>query len=515
MPITSASWDMVDMPMCMKHTRIALLSDIWSWVESPSDPVVYWLNGLAGTGKSTVARTLCRRLADNGLLGASFFINRQRAERRDASNIVRSIAYQLTRTDASVAELMCMSLRDCPELPTGRPIHQQVSDLIFTPAQGLPVNTGLVIVIDALDECFTDARGHYGGEMLPLLVRALLGSSRRLKLFITSRVENTIQLTFDELSSSARHIVTKLHDLDRDMVERDIRTYLTGSFSAIAVARRNFDLSNWPSEDDIHDLVQRSQVLFVYASTVVRFVGNHQYDPRSRLDILLARRGAEGTSPYRLLDQLYTQVLVDTVATQEEDEDVLCHRLRKIIGAIVFAQYPLRIDSLGALLEMDISEVRLVVEQLSAFLLFGPDEPVRIFHPSFPDFITDPRRCKDARFLLSSPIYHGDLAYVCLVFMNRELRYDICGLHDPSIANADVPDLESRCQQRISEQLQYASRSWFVHAAASTPNAILLRELNEFCRKHLLHWIEILSLIGCLSSATDGLPRAIAWYKVR
>jgi hypothetical protein len=218
MPVTSAPWDMVDLPMCMANTRAELLSDIWCWVESHSDPVVFWLNGLAGTGKSTVARTLCQRLADAGLLGASFFITRQRAERRDPSSILRSVAYQLARQDSGVANSVCSAIRDYPDLASARPLHEQVSGLLVTPAQSLRQDGCLVLVIDALDECALDARGRHGGDLLPLLVRAILQLSGRVRLLITSRLESSIRAAFVDLTAQAQHKVVQLHDLDRSMV---------------------------------------------------------------------------------------------------------------------------------------------------------------------------------------------------------------------------------------------------------------------------------------------------------
>jgi hypothetical protein len=158
---------MVDVDPCMEDTRTQLLADIEPWAESRNQPVVFWLSGLAGTGKSTVARTVCERLSAKGLLGASFFVSKQVTERREVARIVRTLSYQLARRDKAVAAAMCATLRDCPDLATSKPLHQHISDLLVTSARVLPSGSRLVIVIDALDECTVDTHGREGGNLLP------------------------------------------------------------------------------------------------------------------------------------------------------------------------------------------------------------------------------------------------------------------------------------------------------------------------------------------------------------
>ena len=53
------------------HER--LLDKIGSWAEDFKRSPVFWLNGLAGTGKSTIAQTVSERVSADGRLAASFF----------------------------------------------------------------------------------------------------------------------------------------------------------------------------------------------------------------------------------------------------------------------------------------------------------------------------------------------------------------------------------------------------------------------------------------------------------
>jgi chloramphenicol 3-O-phosphotransferase len=166
----------------MESTREQLLRDIMAWAEAPAAPVVFWLNGLAGTGKSTIARTICEHFAKTGLLGASFFLSRQVAERRHAPNVVRTIAYQLARKQAVFADALSATLQDAPDLASAEGLQRLTTELMFNPAGVTAADTRLLLVIDALDECNEDSSGRPGAELLPLLLRGLLQLPGRIKL---------------------------------------------------------------------------------------------------------------------------------------------------------------------------------------------------------------------------------------------------------------------------------------------------------------------------------------------
>jgi hypothetical protein len=512
----------------MEDTRIQLLADIMSWAEAPNTPLVFWLNGLAGTGKSTVARTTCDRLASKGLLGASFFISRQVAYRRHAACVIRTIAYQLARQHHAFAKALSAILRDSPDLAASGGLQRLVTELLVKPANVLPADAGLLIVIDAMDECTTDSNGRPGGDMLPLLLRGLFQLSRRVKILLTSRAEPEIDRMFSEASSSSQHTVMQLHNLDGALVRSDIRTYLTRSFASITTARPHLALHNWPSQEDIDMLVDLADVLFVFAATVVRFVDTPRQNPRTRLDVMLARREGSFASPYRSLDQVYLQVLRMSIASEHKEENVLSQTLKAVVGFIIVAQAPLPIEVHAIFLDTEPDDARCMVQSLSALLLSTNDEPVRIFHPSFPDFITTPRRCNDPRFLVALDHHHLRLARACLRLLNRYLRHNIADLDHPDVANSDVEDLDDRLLRSIRREtndkglspfqaLLYAARHWTTHvASASEMDSELLVALSDFCHDHLLHWLELLSLIRSLGHGTQSnLLTVISWTTVR
>ena len=61
----------------MKGTRVAILQDLEAWAMDTDAPHIFWLSGMAGTGKSSIARSFAHILKEGGRLGGSFFCSRQ------------------------------------------------------------------------------------------------------------------------------------------------------------------------------------------------------------------------------------------------------------------------------------------------------------------------------------------------------------------------------------------------------------------------------------------------------
>jgi hypothetical protein len=479
-------------------------------MDSSSAFSVFWLAGMAGTGKTTIAKSFCEWLADTKKLGANFFVSRQVDERRDVLNIIRTWAYDLAFSVPSTRTSLLAALRSLPDI-SAAPLEDLVTKLISEPlADGL-VRRGIrevvVLVIDALDECRTNY-DIQSRQLVPLLVSAL--KDLPVKLFVTSRMEKPIQDMFRRLAPAS----LRLHEIEKDIVTSDVRAYLRTQFADI---RRDHDIGDqsWPSPSYIDALTEQAGHLFIYASTVTRYIGNRNYNPRTRLDQILTAAPSLSGSAYRLVDSLYLKILCDVVTTDEDDELDLSRRLRSVLGAVILVQHPLRSSAIAQLLAIDPHEVKIVLERLSSVLLCAPEAPVDLFHQSFPDCILDVKRCPDPRFHIVPSDHHHALAAGCLAVMNLELREDICGIGDITLANAEISDLNQRLASNVSEALRYAVISWMFHVERSTgETAALLTQLRLFCDAHMFHWLEVLSLLGQLSIVSQGIAGLLTWLRV-
>lgn len=175
-------------PSCLEDTRVALLREIDLWIRGLGELPLLWLCGLAGTGKSTIAQTVCEWCEESGILGASFFCARGEADRSDVSRIFPSIAYQLAQKIPSfhtrLVEVMNTDSQACDAV-----LKTQLQKLIIEPLRNVTdAPCPLVIVIDALDEFEGGARVE---QMLQVLAEKipLLPQRLRVRVLITSRPE--------------------------------------------------------------------------------------------------------------------------------------------------------------------------------------------------------------------------------------------------------------------------------------------------------------------------------------
>ncbi|KAL4781091.1 hypothetical protein BJX76DRAFT_360251 [Aspergillus varians] len=270
---------------CLPETRAELLCQVRDWTESSHGKCIYWLEGGAGTGKSTISRTIARELNDKRLLAASFFFKRGEEGRDNAKWFFSTLAHQLAITVPELAPEIQKSVETDPYI-SGKVPAEQFNKLLLQPL--LNLNLGrtvtLVAVIDALDECQSDANNDDDDikVLLRLLPRVQESKSVRLRFFLTSRPELPIRLGFEAVKDNLQHL--DLHNIPTSEITRDISIFFDHSFSRI---RHNNGLSaEWPGEEAINDLLARTVPLFISAATLCRFIGT-TWDPQDRLQNVL------------------------------------------------------------------------------------------------------------------------------------------------------------------------------------------------------------------------------------
>ena len=287
----------------MEGTRVSLLNDLQQWSRDETAPRIFWIDGMAGTGKSAVARSFSRFLDDNWLLGGSFFCLRGDVSRGNVRRILPTLAWYLARRDLQYRASLLAILQEHPDV-ADYTIERQVNFLLEQPLNDVSAEQQgsqriwppLVLVIDALDECADP-------EEVEELLKSLLSISKDpyVKFLLLSRPERHILTGFDSPRSDLRRIL-RLHDIERDIVEADIRHYL---LSQMIIIRSESSLSeDWPSEKDVDHLTRLAGTLFIYASTAIKYIKDH--DPVGRLKTLTGFTVVAGR-PFNLaLDEMYT-----------------------------------------------------------------------------------------------------------------------------------------------------------------------------------------------------------------
>jgi hypothetical protein len=147
--------------------------------------------------------------------------------------------------------------------------------------------------------------------------------------------------------------------------------------------------------------------------------------------------------------------------------------------------------------------VRATVKVLNAFLELdesisaSTSNHICLVHPCFADFLIN--GCHDAQLKINITQTHESLALGCLNLLCTHLRQNICSIEDPTLANSDVanPPLLERLDVCVSDAVQYTVCYWTFHLTqVVAPHGGLIEILQEFVTKHMLHWLELLSLLG-------------------
>lgn len=477
---------------CLPDTRVALIDHINKWAEDRTGKPIFWLNGMAGTGKSTVARTIARLFADRDQLGATFFFKKGDGSLGNADRFFTTLATELMASIPQMALELEETLRQ-DQLISAKSLKEQFERLILNPLLHIvPVQEplkGRIIVIDALDECERDEDIR---EILRLLSRTKELAGAFLRVFVTSRPELYIRLGFKQMSNGEYENFI-LHEVADDIIKHDIRVYLENQFDAMREERSL--PHDWPSKDQIQSLVRLAAPLFIFAATACRYIGDPKYNPQRRLDLLLTSRNAKSSK----LDSTYLPILNLLFEEEdEEDKERWITEFRTIVGSIVMLMTPLSIVALANLLNVSKFDISCRLDPLHSVLSVPEDIdlPIRSLHASLRDFLVDPKKREKSPIWIHERKMHEDLAWRCIELMSRPtgLRQDICNLELPRASKRNI-DRRSLASS-IPSELQYACSYWAEHVEQAALPISDYGKIHRFLMKHFIHWLEVMWLVG-------------------
>ena len=492
---------------CLEGTRTDVLLMLEHWLADKGGKWVFWLNGLAGTGKSTIAQTFAETSSLDGKLGAGFFCSRGSIDRSNLKAIFPTIAFHLAYRYPLFRQELLKVLRGNPDAGH-QSLDLQMKELIVGPLEATGIPT--LIIIDALDECVDEGADSAILSVLSKHVKQI----PNVRFFITGRPEPQIRYGFRLKPLQLTTEEFKLHEVEHCSVDRDIELFFRTCLTKIAKHPRHHNFTGgWPTTSDINILCKKATGLFVYASTVVKFVESQFHQPSERLALIVSP--PQGTTPDEVLgiDLLYTQVL-DHAFHGVDDERFYSH-LKSVLGVVLLVFNPLPMETLSTLLGL--SNIPTILDSLYSVLLVSDDEagPIQVFHKSFPDFLTDSSRCKDKRFFVDPPVHHTELVLSCLNLMKKRLKKNICNLDDYAVLS-EVEDLSIRQGSHIGDTLEYACCFWTRHLMKTSYSGQdtkeVQRAIDEFFTTYLLFWIEVLVIIGDLDVGVYAINDIQQWY---
>ncbi|KAF4617433.1 hypothetical protein D9613_006404 [Agrocybe pediades] len=390
-----------DKPKCHPRTRVKIREIIMNWIvgedeEARAGKRFMWLTGAAGCGKSAIAQSTVESCIEQGLLLASFFFNRSDPTRNHEGSLIATLAYQLYCAFAETeVQMEILSAIQKDPLIFKKTVQQQFTALIIRPlmthlskSQSIPQPVPFLIVIDSLDECINR-------NAQKAILTGLADSVRDsdLLIFVASRPEHDIKLSFGSKSLKDIHNRLSLDLEDEDDADSDIKLYLIDRFAEI---KDDFDnrttgrklSQDWPGDWVINELVSKSSRQFIYAATVVRYVESTRHRPDHRLDVVLNLRPDNGDHPFTELDALYSMIL-------ESASDI--ERILHVLSLLLIGVPRICCSVIEKLLSCDEGEVERLFSDLGALVQVHKDGDqlyLRFLHASFREYLVDAARSK-------------------------------------------------------------------------------------------------------------------------
>ncbi|KDN35176.1 hypothetical protein RSAG8_11821, partial [Rhizoctonia solani AG-8 WAC10335] len=437
------------------------------------------MNGIAGTGKTTIAYTLAEELESRGQLAASFFCTRTSTECGDPGRIVPTIVYQLARQSTPFQLALSSILGRDPDIGSLN-ASAQFKLLLVDPLRDrdlrgqMPQN--LVVVVDALDECSN-------GGAVEIILDMLFRFGEYLPLKIQTRAPHCIY--------------TKLRNPSWKL---DAGRYLAEELAFMS-----------PTTDQTSQLARLASNFFIYAAT-------------ARLATML---DLNSTSTKRLsaIDSLYLSILEDAV-DEDELEPEEKHTLLLVLWTVICAREPMTLSKIATLTGLSDVKERKVEwhppsmhrSRTSCLTALGQSNFTATrtnigitSHASFPDFMFDRSRSK--QFYCDEDQHRHYLASRCFQIMKAQLRFNICDLDSSYLPDNEVTDLENRISQNISSDLEFACQHWEYYLQMSPPSQPSYDMLDDFVSNSLLFWMEVLSLKRYIRLGRSDLFGVGEWLK--
>ncbi|CAG7852040.1 Ribosome assembly protein 4 {ECO:0000303/PubMed:16221974} AltName: Full=Notchless protein homolog 1 {ECO:0000250/UniProtKB:Q9VPR4}; AltName: Full=Ribosome biogenesis factor RSA4 {ECO:0000303/PubMed:19737519} [Serendipita indica DSM 11827] len=473
---------------CLQGTRQAVLQTIQNWAEDDtSDKPIFWLCDIAGSGKSTVAMSAAASWHVEGKLGGQFFFSIANSDTSTTEKFCSTMARDLAQHISQLAPHVADAVKRNPSIMRSS-LEDQFRTLIIDPLRHR--DGRVVLVIDAIDECKS---GPQRKELVDTLAKAVR-QSKNLKVFITSRPDAVIESVLQPLSIKCK-LEDRLHDVKhRDNVD-DIEMYVHQSLYTVL------------PQDQRQRLIEKARGLFIWASTACRMINNETTweTPESIYGSLVS------VDQPGEIDEVYKLIF--------ERTDPKYHTIMWSMLALLLAAFePLTAEDLDNILKHSRlrGNSKVLIRNLRSVLI--EDEATKVIqfrHPTLVEYLR--RRCLVPDLEDSSGMYidianaHGQIASWGLDNLRSRgggLKFNICEIESSFYRNREIPDLEARISRCIGMNIRYASLHWLFHMEKTDSKwrSKLRNEVEQIIRvPYVLYWMEVLSLIGRLPRAIDGL----------
>lgn len=391
---------------------------------------VMWLSGPAGAGKSAIAQTVTEECARRRTLVGAFFFSRAMAGRNTTENFVASLVYQLTISIPSTRFQIGQMIENDP-LVFERCLQDQIETLLIPLFQPSPrsvtygtkstskVVPPFLMIIDGLDECAGDRSQREAVEQLAALVNK---EHVFLRCLISSRPEPPIAESIHRLS----HPIRQLSLDDDNYIEQsksDIKKYLHEGFRRIYHKRPealSLVENPWPSVEVIDSFIQKSSGMFVYASTILKYIDDGDSHPVERLQEIL--HIPRGSKPFAEIDQLYHHILSTCSNTQLLIHIFTLRFFSFDLELFGVPRTPINGKEIECLLGLRRGTIATILRHMHSILRLESSSHITVLHASFRDFLYDKERA--GKYFIDSAKGYDIMSQVLFRFIARSAQYE-------------------------------------------------------------------------------------------
>ncbi|CZR46055.1 uncharacterized protein FPRO_11502 [Fusarium proliferatum ET1] len=474
----------------IEQTKDGLFEDAYRWIlendkfqewYNASRSQLFWIKGDPGKGKTMLLCGLINELKEKHIsLLSYFFCQATEARLSNATAVLRGLIYLLVLQRPPLVTYI-----EEKYAHAGKQLFEdgnawQALSKIFTAMLEDPLLDGVLLIVDALDECITDQE-----KLLELIIR-----SSTVKWIVTSRNWPEIEQVLDRSTQKVR-----LHlELNQDSVSKAVEAFIEWKVEALS-KKKKYDAK---LKSDVKSyLVENADGTFLWVALVCQELADgkvlRKCHTRERLEAL-----PKG------LDPLYGRMM-EYISSLPDAE--LC---REILALASVVYRPVTLAELETLLgseyEDEDGDLQEVIRCCGSFLTLRGDA-IYFLHQSAKDFLV--KKALD-QISPSGLSYQHELIFErSLQTLSETLRRDICRLGHPGFAIDDIsPD-----DLGPLYPIRYSCVYWVDHLHDSEPNRLNSKlqsgsDIYVFIQKKYLYWLEALSL---LSSTVEGLK---AIYKL-
>lgn len=395
--------------------------------------------GPAGSGKTTIAQSVAEVLAEYHCLAASFFWSRS-GEGRPTINkqFVATIAHQMYLSIPGFPEAFSSALHDDPGV-FDRTLSKQLQQLVLQPLNYIfHSNPSLfssssiffLLLVDGLDECVGDSSQR---EVLNVLSEFLAGVLFPVRVLLSSRDEQTIRsaVTLGPLKSQATllALATEYHALN------DIKILFETRFLEVKTTHSERHISaEWPSRQDVEELVRRSAGLFVYADVAMKYIESPYNHPAESLQEILSVPDTNNL-PFSELDAMYALIL-----HKVPPQNISC--VRDILSAITVSKEKPSLSLCDELFDFRYNGKTDIFLRghLASVVNVPPNQTdsLGFFHASFGDLLTDSTRLQQQNahiFFCDIPQAHAKTAIHWINLYTRRVDDTVVKVPDKSLSS--------------------------------------------------------------------------------